>query len=472
MSTKKPNNSAQTAPPQNVEIEKAVIGGLLIDSTALDVVTLQIKKPQVFFVERHRLIFEAILNLQESGHQVETLTVTDELKKASKLEAAGGVHYIFKLSTLVSSTANITEHCSRLNYYYYKRELVRLGADLKHRGFEDGEDPDDLVNNLQKQLDDITGSVRPPMHKSWQDVLAAIDEDMQALSKAREEGGLMGIPSGINSIDEAIGGWLPGELVILAARPGMGKTAMVVKWLVTCASMGVPCAIMQLEMTELQFGKRVMALQADGLHANQFYKHGFNKPEHWKSYSETVDKVKDYPLHIIPKPGMNISECERQARALKKEHGIQLLVVDYLQLMSGSKDGRAHNREQEISEVSRKLKALSLDLQIPVIALSQLSRSVETRGGEKRPLLSDLRESGSIEQDADMVCFLYRPEYYGIEQMADGSDAAGVCEFIIAKHRNGSPGTHVVGFDANKVKFKNIEEFSTALPQTEDDLPY
>ena len=451
----------------SMQAEEVVLGALLIDTAALDVVFAYLKTPKVFYKAEHGLIFSAIQSLAAASKKIDLVTVADELKRSGKLEAIGRELYLIDLSQKVSSAANVEEHCQILNFYYFKRELVRLGADLKTKGFEPGEDPTALVNDLQHQLDEITGMVSPAQYKDWQQVLTEVTKDITALSEARESGGMLGLPSGLTAIDDVVGGWLPGELIILAARPGMGKTAMVVKWLAQAASMGHCVAIMQLEMSDTQFAKRVLALEVDGLHANQLYKHGLHKTEEWEKYTNVIEKVKDYKLHVVPQPGMSISECVGQARRLKKEHNLEMLVVDYLQLMSGSKDGRAHNREQEISEVSRKLKALSLELQIPVVALSQLSRSVETRGGAKRPLLSDLRESGSIEQDADMVCFLYRPEYYGIQEMEDGSSSDGKCEFIIGKHRNGLPGTVDVGFNSNKVKFHNLSEVTYAANEDE-----
>lgn len=462
----KPKLNIDSTPPQAVDLEELVLGGLLLEEGAqADTVFGILRESEVFYRESHQLIYAALLEMYQQKNPIDIKLAAKYLREKKQLDQVGGEYVLVKLATSVSSTANIKHYCYIILQQSVKRDLIQLGQEAAQQAYDEASDSLELHEQLSKKLSALDAKLLAQQkHLTWPEIQELITKDVEELTKARDEGGMLGIPSGLHAIDEVVGGWLPGELIILAARPGMGKTAMVVKWAVSAAAMGIPVGIMQLEMTHVQFGKRVLAVESETLHANQLYKHGLTKDSHWSAYTSVIDKTRDYPLHIIPKPGMSINDCMLEARRMYKENGIRLLIIDYLQLMSGSGSGRVHNREQEISEVSRKLKQLSLELQIPVIALSQLSRAVETRGGGKRPMLSDLRESGSIEQDADFVGFIYRPDYYGIQELEDGSPAEGKCEFIIAKHRTGANGTCLVGFNANRVKFHNLDEVQEGEP--------
>lgn len=439
-------------PPQNVEIEKAVLGALMVYSDCRAEVISLVQNPAVFYKPQYGIIYQTILSMYKEDKPIDMLTVVAELKVKGELEAVGGEAEILDLYAKEQGANHVDYWCRILLQHYIKRELIKLSGDLIDRGLSDDSDIFELLAGYQRTLDLLDSQLHSTSSESWQEILQLIQKDVEAISN-REDGELVGISTGLTELDKYNGGWRGGELIILAARPGMGKTAMAVKWLVSALAQGIPCVYFQLEMSSVQFGKRILAVEAENLHANQLYKHGLKKESHWKGFFDVVTKTENYPLHVVPKPGLNVYECTAEARRLKKKYGIGLVVVDYLQLMSGTGNGKSSNREQEISEVSRQLKALSLELDLPVIALSQLSRAVETRGGDKRPRLSDLRESGSIEQDADAVYFLYRPDYYGYD-----GEFAGECEIIGAKHRNGGTGTVSVGFDSNKVRFCNSED--------------
>lgn len=448
-------------PPQDQKIEVALLAAVIVYKDCRPEVVSLVQTPEVFYNNKHQLIYQAVHEMYREDKPVDMLTLIDRLKKSGLLEMVGGEVYILEVVASEQGASHV-EYWSRiLLQHYVKRNLIKLSSTLIDEGFSDGSDSLKLLETYQKGLDELESQLHNTQSESWKDILKVIHEDIQKLSE-RDPGAITGISTGLKDLDKFNGGWRGGELIILAARPGMGKTAMAVKWLVSALAQGVPVVVFQLEMSGAQFGKRLLAVEAEGMHANQFYKHGLKKEEEWQKFFDVVTKTENYPLHIVPKPGLNVYECTAEVRRLKKKHGVGMVVVDYLQLMGGASTNRNSNREQEISEVSRQLKALSLELDIPVIALSQLSRAVETRGGDKRPRLSDLRESGSIEQDADAVYFLYRPEYYGYD-----TEFTGECEVIGAKHRNGALGTIKVGFDDNKVRFCNKEDLITTVSNEE-----
>jgi len=440
---------------------------------ALDQAAGQLPAPDAFYHQRHQHIYGAALALHKEGKaEVDVTTLQQKLKEQGALQDAGGMQELIALSGEFSGSSLYTEHLEVIRDAWYRRRLVDMGQQLTTAPVSYEGSVMELLNKQQRHMDQLLGSLTSQRVATWQDVQQAVYEDVKNISERRKEGELAGIPSGLNEVDRQLGGWNPGELTILAARPGMGKTAMAVKWGAYAASKGHRVGIMQLEMSAVQLGKRILAVETDSLHANQLYKHGLEKASHWEALNQVMERTKDYPLHIVPKPGMTVNECQAEARMMQKRDGIDMLIVDYLQLMGAGDETKRANREQQISEVSRKLKQLAMDLNIPVIALSQLSRAVETRGGNKRPVLSDLRESGSIEQDADQVLFLYRPEYYGIYSDEQGNSLENVCEVIVAKHRNGSLGVVQVGFDDNRVKFYNQGGDLARSATENDDLPY
>jgi replicative DNA helicase len=447
-------------PPQNIKAEEAVIVTLLNYEHSRAGVLALIKDPATFYRNPNRVLFTQMAKMYAERVPIDLVTLASALKSSGQMLAVGGEAYLVELIQKDTGATHIEYHCRLVLQEYIKRQIVEAANDMINSGLNPGSDAFELMERYQVLLDGLSSQITDTKSESWQEILLIIQSDIEKLS-AIKDGEVGGISTGLKELDKFNAGWAGGELIILAARPGMGKTAMAVKFICAALAKQIPVAVFQLEMSGAQFGKRVLAVEADGLHANQLYKHGLKKEEHWQKFFDVVKKVGNYPLHIVPKPGLSIFECTAEARRLHKMEGIGLIVVDYLQLMSGANKNRNSNREQEISEISRELKALTLELNIPIIALSQLSRAVETRGGTMIPRLSDLRESGSIEQDADAVYFLYRPDYYGL------GNNDGLCQVIVAKHRNGQTGTVEVGFDDNKVRFCDLEEMQNTAIEPE-----
>ena len=452
-----PNLSNGKIPPHDINAEKVILGSLLIDTGVAGVVFNKIKNPDAFYGLQHQLIFKAVKNVNESDVGLDMITIIDELRKCGDIGSVGGESYIIELSSMISSTAHIEFHLDIVLQKYAMRRVAALGAMLYQRGFDESESAEDILETAMKIIDVELSETAQSFHLPWNEVLVKV---VQSVEKLTNNDGPIGIPTGFSELDKTIGGWLGSELIILAARPGVGKTALAVKFLIEAAKAGDSVAIFQLEMQDVQFAKRIVANESGHIHANQLYKHGMNGDEQFKSFMDVVDGLMDLPINIIAKSGLNVFEMRMEARKLyRSKKGLKFIVVDYLQLMNGSLKGGG-NREQEVSQISRQLKNLANELDVPVLALSQLSRQVESRG-TKRPVLSDLRESGAIEQDADMVCFLYRPEIYGFDTWQDGENVGESCigqaEISIAKHRNGSIDNIRIGFDSNKVRFHEFE---------------
>jgi len=473
MSESKKTSKTEASPEQlyNLDAEKNVLGAIIYGlESALSQAAAKLKQPAAFYKPQNQIIYSAILELYSEGKAaLDMVQIGQRLREQGKIKEAGGDLELVNISSSFTSSAFIEEHVAIVQDAWYRRQLVSMGHDLAKAPEDYEGSVIDLLNEQQRKIDSILGGMTSDQVESWQEVQQQVYESVQELTERRKNDELSGISSGLQDIDNHLGGWQPGELAILAARPGMGKTAMAVKFAAAAAAEGKSVGIMQLEMSAVQLAKRVLAEDTDSLHANQLYKHGLEKDKDWESFHEVIERTKNYNLHIVPKPGMSVQQCIAEARMIQKRSGLDLLIVDYLQLMSAGEETKRANREQQISEVSRKLKKLAMDLNIPVIALSQLSRAVETRGGNKRPMLSDLRESGSIEQDADQVLFLYRPEYYGIASDEQGESTLGMCETIIAKHRNGSLGIAKVGFDDNRVKFHNLDQVPPGLERDDQE---
>ncbi|GAA3930686.1 replicative DNA helicase [Hymenobacter algoricola] len=449
-----PGGPAGKLPPQALELEAAVLGALMLEKDALTTV-IDILKPQSFYKEGHTRIFKAILNLFDKSEPIDILTVTHELREMGELETAGGAHYVANLTFKVNSAANIEYHARIITENAIKRELINIASTIQRDAFEDTTDVFNLLDKTEQDLFEVSES---NIRKNFDDMRSLMGKAIKELEeKKNQKDGLTGVPSGFTALDRVTSGWQPSDLVIIAARPGMGKTAFVVSAMRNAAvEFKKPVAIFSLEMSSLQLVNRLISAEAE-LDSEKIKKGNLADYE-WAQLNHKISALSSAPIYIDDTPGLSIRELRTKCRRLKAHHDIQMIIIDYLQLMTGNTDGKgAGNREQEIASISRALKGIAKELNVPVLALSQLSRSVETRGGDKKPQLSDLRESGSIEQDADMVIFLYRPEYYKITEDEMGNPTQGTGEVIIAKHRNGSLETVQLKFIGKFTKFADLD---------------
>ncbi len=450
-------------PPQAVEIEEAVLGALMLERDALSNV-IDILHPESFYKESHQSIFEAIVNLFNNSEPVDIKTVTHQLRKNGKLELVGGAYYVSQLTSKVNSAANIETHARIIAEQSIKRELIRISSQIQRDAYEDTMDVFKLLDRTEQSLFDVSESHIRKNYDKMSSLLHRAIEEIQI--KKDKKDGLTGVPSGFSALDRVTSGWQPSDLVIIAARPGMGKTAFVVSALRNAAvDFKIPVAIFSLEMSSVQLVNRMISAEAE-LESEKI-KRGDLADYEWEQLLHKTTRLSDSPIFIDDTPALSILELRAKCRRLVSQHGVKLIIIDYLQLMTGdsSKSGGG-NREQEIASISRSLKGIAKELNVPVLALSQLSRAVETRGGDKKPQLSDLRESGSIEQDADMVMFLYRPEYYGITQDESGMPLNGLGEVIIAKHRNGKTDTVGLKFIGKFTKFADMEVSSGGFGQS------
>lgn len=441
--------------PQALEIEAAVLGAIMLEKDAL-ILVIDILKPESFYHPKHQLIYKAIVQLFDRSEPIDILTVVNQLRLNGELEMAGGAYFITELTTHVNSAANIEAHTRIIQEQAIKRELIHVAAEIEKDAYEETTDVFELLDKTEQSLYKVSEA---NIKKNFADMRSLLRSALQELENRRDqEGTLTGIPSGFTQLDRLTSGWQRNDLVILAARPGMGKTAFVVSAMRNAAvDFNKPVAIFSLEMSAVQLVNRIISAEAE-LDSEKIKKGNLEEYE-WQQLHHKIRKLDSAPIFIDDTPALSIRELRTKCRRLKAKHNIELVIIDYLQLMSGEggAKGQQGNREQEISAISRSLKNLAKELDVPVIALSQLSRAVETRGGDKRPQLSDLRESGAIEQDADMVIFLYRPEYYKIDQDEMGNSLKGVGEVIIAKHRNGSLDSVFLKFVGRFTKFADLE---------------
>jgi replicative DNA helicase len=452
-------------PPQAIDMEEAVLGALMIEKDALTAVA-DILRPESFYKEAHVRIYSAIITLFADSEPIDMLTVTAKLRSTGELEMIGGAPFIMQLTNKVNSAANIEYHARIISQAYIKRELIKIASEIQREAFEDTTDVFMLLDKMEQNLFQISES---NIKKNYADMGALMRQALAELDqKKNNKDGLTGVPSGFSALDRLTSGWQKTELMILAARPGMGKTAFVVSSLRNAAvEFNMPVAIFSLEMSSVQLVNRLISAEAE-IDSEKIRK-GSLAPHEWEQLHHRIHRLTNAPIFIDDTPALSILELRAKCRRLKAQHDIQMIVIDYLQLMTGDTGGKgAGNREQEIAMISRSLKNLAKELDVPVIALSQLSRAVETRGGEKRPQLSDLRESGSIEQDADMVLFLYRPEYYGITEDEAGNSVAGIGEVILAKNRAGSLDTIQLRFIGKYTKFQDLDSAYSPTPFSVD----
>ena len=434
-------------PPQALDLEESVLGALMLEKEALTNI-IDILKPENFYKDAHKEIYQAIIDLFNNSQPIDLLTVTNQLKKNGTLDIVGGSYYVTKLTTRVNSASNIEFHSRIILEQSIKRELINISSKVQKDAYEDTIDVFDLLDQTEQSLFDVSESHIRKNYKKVQNLMKEAIDELE--TKKEKKDGITGVPSGFIDLDTITSGWQPSDLVIVAGRPSMGKTAFVLS-LIRNASIdhNLPMGIFSLEMSSLQLVNRLISSEAE-LDSDKIRK-GNLKDYEWQQLLHKTDLLQKAPIFIDDTPALSILELRAKARRLKSQHDIQCIIVDYLQLMTSEYGKTSGNREQEIASISRSLKAVAKELNIPVIALSQLSRAVETRGGDKRPVLSDLRESGSIEQDADMVMFIYRAEKYAITEDEDGESTIGVAELLLRKNRNGPTG---------KVKLKFVERFA------------
>ncbi len=450
--------------PQAIPLEEAVLGAIMLDKNALPTV-LDILQPDSFYVEGHTLIYKSMLSLFEKTHPIDILTVHEELKLEGTLDQMGGSNYLVELTNKVASAANIEYHARIIAQKHIQRELIRVSTNIITDSFEDTKDVFELLDDAEQNLFNITQQNLNRGFESIGSLALKAQKQLEELSQKTE--GLTGIPSGFTEMDRITSGWQASDLIIVAARPGMGKTSFTLSLAKNAAmDYGKGVALFSLEMSNIQLVQRLISMEAEI--SSRKLRNGQLEAHEWQQLHTAVEKLSTVPIFIDDTPAINSFELRAKCRRLKMQHDIQLVIIDYLQLMTGSIDNRkSGTREQEISSISRALKGMAKELGIPVIALSQLSRAVETRGGEKRPQLSDLRESGAIEQDADIVSFIYRPEYYDITE-SEGMSLKGIAEIIIAKHRNGALDTIKLRFIDQFAKFTNLDEFDFSSLKSDD----
>jgi replicative DNA helicase len=440
-------------PPQALDLEAAVLGAAMLEKDAV-VDVLDILKPESFYKDAHQKIFRAVANLSHRLEPIDIYTVTQELRKESLLEEAGGAQYLSSLTLKVGSAANIDYHAKIIAQKYIQRELIRISSEVQRRSFDDATDVEDLLDSAQQ---DILTLAEGNIKRETQPVSSIVESVMKNIEEAsKREDGFSGVPTGFTNLDRLTQGWQPSDLIIIAARPAMGKTAFVLSM---ARNMAIdhkrPVAFFSLEMASEQLVMRLF-MSESGFSGDKLRSGRLDKEE-IQQLSRSIKPLIDAPMFIDDTPGLSIFEFRSKVRRLYTTHKIQCVIIDYLQLMSGPPETRGF-REQEIAAISRSLKAIAKELNIPIIALSQLNRAVETRvKGNMRPVLSDLRESGAIEQDADIVAFIHRPEYYGILETDSGS-TIGMADILVAKHRNGAVDDVRLRFRAAQAKFTNLED--------------
>ena len=442
--------------PQAVEFEEAVLGALMIDGNAVSII-IDFLDSKMFYKEAHQNIYKAIFELFSEMQPVDLLSVTNQLRKSARLEFVGGPSYLASLTNRVASSANIEYHARIVMEKFVLRELISRCSGIITEAYDES---NDVLQMLDKAETELFNIIQNNFKRDSKELNVVVKKALEELTAIRNnEEGFSGVPTGIRAMDEKMGGWQKSDLVIIAARPGMGKTSFVLSIARNAAiEYHLPVAFFSLEMSATQLVHRLFAIES-GISAERIAKGKLSDSE-WIILMDKINKLNVGNLIIDDTPALSIFDLRAKCRRLKHQHDIQLIIVDYLQLMQGGDaDSKAKgNREQEISYISRSLKALAKDLQVPVIALSQLSREVEKRAGTKRPQLSDLRESGSIEQDADIVMFIYRPEYYKIDTFEDETLAQGLADIMIQKNRHGAVDDIRVRFQSQFTKFTDVGE--------------
>lgn len=438
-------------PPQALDVEEAILGALMIDKECITEVT-DILKPEAFYKEAHQVIYAAISQLFADTQPIDILTVVQQLKSDGNLELVGGPSYISQLTNRVASAANAIFHARIITQKFIAREVIKVSTIMLEKAFDESNDVFDVLDSAEKSLFDISeGNIKKNFGK-MDDLLEEAIKQIEEASK--KEDGLSGVATGFYDLDRMTSGWQKSDLIILAGRPAMGKTAFVLSMARNMAvDFNTPVAIFSLEMSAVQLVNRLISSET-GIVSDKIRRGKLEDHEYQQLHSR-IGKLAKAPIFIDDTAALTIVELRAKARRLVAQHGVKIIIIDYLQLMTGNGEASG-NRVNEVSMISRSLKIIAKELNVPIICLSQLSRSVESRGGDKKPILSDLRESGSIEQDADIVSFIYRPEYYDIMEDADGDPTEGRGHILIRKHRNGSTGDVKLKFIGELTKFENL----------------
>lgn len=454
-------------PPQAVELEQKVLGALMIERNAFAMVS-DIISADCFYKDTHQKIYRSIVELASNDEPIDMYTVVEQLKKDENLEVVGGQYYIATLTSQVASAAHLKYHAKIIAQKYVARELIRVTTEIQSKSFEEVEDVDDLLQEAEGQLYQIS---QRNMKSDYTQIDTVIDDAITRIQDAsKNKGSLTGIRTGFTELDKMTAGWQRSDLVIIAARPAMGKTAFVLSMAKNMAvDFNIPVAVFSLEMANVQLVNRLIVnvcnIPGDKIRSGQMEDYD------WKALDSSIGKLKGAPIYVDDTSALSVLELRTKARRLVKEHGVQIIIIDYLQLMN-AQGMNFFSREQEVSIISRSLKGLAKELDVPILALSQLNRGVEKRDQAegKKPQLSDLRESGAIEQDADMVCFIHRPEYYDLGKTpvegAEHKDTRGLAQVIIAKHRNGATGDVNLKFEKNYARFANLKDSSHSDTQS------
>ena len=454
-----------TVPPQAVELEEAVLGALMLEKDSIITVQEFLSAPS-FYKPEHQTIYKAIEELSTELKPIDLYTVTERLKVQKNLKEVGGATYLAQLTQKVGSAANVEFHAKIIAQKYVQRELIRSATEIQRRSYDESTDVTDLIGFAEGEIFKVAeGHVKRSV-QSAHDILARALSQIEEASK--NSSSINGVPSGFRDIDKVTLGWQLSDLIIIAARPAMGKTAFVLSMARNIAvdhERGV--GFFSLEMSSVQLMMRLIVAET-GLNGMDI-KSGRLTPEQWRHLESSTKPLGAAPLFIDDTPALSVFEFRSKARRLKMHNHIEIIIIDYLQLMTGGQAGNGGNREQEVAFISRTLKAIAKELDVPIIALSQLNRSTELRGGSKRPQLSDLRESGAIEQDADIVAFIHRPEYYGINTTEDGQPTAGMAEFILAKHRNGAVTDVNLRFLKDQTRFADLDD--AGIPMAQGAMP-
>ncbi len=443
-------------PPQAVEVERLVLGAMLLNENAVNKV-VDILKPEYFYERKHTVIYKAMLSLYRSQEPIDNITLFDELEKAGDLEKAGGATYISQLSQDVSTVANVEYHARIVLEKWILRELISTSIDIADSAFQGSEDVFDILDQAEAKIFSIS---QESFKESYKDMKTAVHDAIEYIEAIHSRDlANIAVPTGFTALDDLLGGFQKSDLIIVASRPSMGKTAFALSFARNASvEHKIPIALFSLEMSTIQLVTRLISSESR-INAH-LIRTGKFKASDGQKIARTADKLSKAPLFIDDTPAQSILEIRAKARRLKQEHKIGMIIIDYLQLMTTGI--KMESREREISMISRSLKALAKELNIPVVALSQLNRAVEQRH-DKRPMLSDLRESGSIEQDADVVLLLFRPEFYNLPDK-DGNSLEGIAEVIVAKHRNGPVGEEKLRFVKDYARFENLDLFHEDFP--------